>query len=188
MAEQLKSPTASADRHPVTVRPAYPKDAGLLNRWRAEPSVRRHQPLNHLSVHQLRSEVASQRLEELYAGRADKFQWIIEASQPVGWVTLVVANWEHGLAEIGYALGTLHQRRGIMVSALGTLLEELFRETSLRRIEARCAVDNYPSQRVLEQLGFEREGRLRSFFVLRGRPVDNYLYSLLATDWGGSAS
>ena len=35
----------------------------------------------------------------------------------------------------------------------------------------------------LEKLGFECEGRLRRFFVLRGEPVDNYLYALLAEDW-----
>ncbi len=184
MAEHLESAPGSTEPQPaVAVRPAYPKDAALLYRWRSEPSIRKYQPLNHLSVHQLRSEIASQRLDELWAGRVDKFQWIIEAPQPVGWLTLVIANWEHGLAEIGYALGTLHQRRGIMVSALGTLVGELFRKTSLRRIEARCAVDNYASQRVLERVGFVREGRLRDFFVLRGESVDNYLYSLLASDW-----
>lgn len=185
MAEQLKSPPADPEQRPVAVRPAYPRDAQLLYRWRSEPSVRRYQPLNRLSVDQLRSELASQNLQDLHRGRIDKFQWIIEAPRPSGWVTLVVANWEHGLAEIGYALGTVHQRRGIMVSALGTLLDELFSQTRLRRIEARCAVDNYPSQRVLERLGFVREGRLRGFFVLRGRPVDNYLYAVLDTDWGG---
>lgn len=185
MAEQLKSPPPAPDKRPVAVRPAYPRDAPLLYRWRSEPSVRRYQPLNRLTVGQLRAELTAQSLEDLCRGRIDKFQWIIEAPRPAGWVTLVVANWEHGLAEIGYALGTVHQRRGIMVAALGTLLDDLFARTRLRRIEARCAVDNYPSQRVLERLGFEREGRLRGFFVLRGQPVDNYLYALLGTDWQG---
>lgn len=183
MAEQLKTPIPPARRRPIAVRPAYPRDAPLLYRWRSEPSVRKYQPLNRLSVSQLRSELASQSVEELYRGGTDKFQWVIEAPRPVGWITLVVANWEHGLAEIGYALGTVHQRRGIMVAALSTLLGELFARTPLRRIEARCAVGNYPSQRVLEQLGFVREGCLRSFFVLRGERVDNYLYALLDTDW-----
>lgn len=30
----------------VTLRPAAPRDADLLRQWRAEPSVRRFQPLN----------------------------------------------------------------------------------------------------------------------------------------------
>jgi RimJ/RimL family protein N-acetyltransferase len=165
------------------VRPAYPRDATLLYHWRSEPSVRQHQPLSHLSMAQLRSEIAAQKVEQLYRNQGEKFQWIITAPEPVGWITLVVANWEHGLAEIGYALSTRHQRRGIMTRALSPLLHEVFAGTSLRRLEARCAVENQASQKVLEALGFEREGLLRHFFVLRDQPVDNYLYALLREDW-----
>jgi ribosomal-protein-alanine N-acetyltransferase len=181
VAENLRqSPTA----HPaVAVRPAYPRDAALLYHWRSEPSVRQHQPLSHLSMAQLRSEISAQKVEQLYRSQGEKFQWIVTAPEPVGWITLVVANWEHGLAEIGYALSTRHQRRGIMRRALSPLLDEIFERTSLRRVEARCAVENRASQKILEGLGFEREGLLRHFFVLRGRPIDNYLFALLREDW-----
>jgi len=134
--------------------------------------VRRFQPLHDLSAAQLRAEVSGQCSRDLYQGRGEKFQWIIELGpEPVGWVTLVVSNWEHGLAEVGYALTTARQKQG------------LFRRTRLERIEARCAVDNEASQRVLETIGFLREGRLRSYFRLHGRRVDNYLYSMLKEDW-----
>ncbi|MEO6192550.1 MAG: GNAT family protein, partial [Thermoanaerobaculia bacterium] len=59
------------------------------------------------------------------------------------------------------------------------LLDDLFHNTLLERVEARCAVENVGSQRVLEKSGFEREGRLQGYFKLRGRRVDNFLYALL---------
>lgn len=136
---------------------------------------------------QLRSELAGQKIDNLYRDHGEKFQWIVEAPEPVGWITLVVANWEHGLAEIGYALSTRHQRRGIMYQALEAFLSDLFCRTSLRRLEARCAVQNFASQKVLEALGFEREGHLKQFFVLQGVPVDNYLYAMLREEWSGPA-
>ena len=71
------------------------------------------------------------------------------------------------------------QRRGIMPRALELLLVDLFDHTRLRRIEARCAVDNIASQKVLSRIGFEREGRLKEYFVLRGEAIDNYLYAKL---------
>lgn len=167
----------------VALRPATPRDAELLRGWRSEPSVRRYQPLNDLTTAQLRSDVASQRIADLYRGRGEKFQWLVEVDgQPAGWITLVVSNWEHGLAEVGYALSTPHQGRGVMTVALDLLLDDLFGGTVLERIEARCAAANVGSQRVLEKLGFTREGRLRSYFRLRGRRVDNYLYALLRED------
>lgn len=168
----------------MRLRAATPEDAQLLKTWRSESSVRLFQPLADLSVGQLRSEVAHQRLPDLYRGHGEKFQWIIEASgEPAGWVTLVVNNWDHGLAEVGYALSSKFQNRGVMSEALDVLLHELFRRTMLERVEARCAVSNVSSQRVLEKNGFVREGVLRSYFKLRGSRVDNYLYAVLKEEW-----
>ncbi len=170
----------------ITLRPAAPRDADLLRQWRSEPSVRRFQPLNELPTAQLRADVASQRMTDLYRGRGEKFQWIVQVDgHAAGWITLVVSNWEHGLAEVGYALSSLYQSRGIMTDALQILLDDLFQNTLLERIEARCAVENYGSQRVLEKNGFLREGRLKGYFKLRGRRVDNYVYGLLREDWLG---
>jgi RimJ/RimL family protein N-acetyltransferase len=164
----------------VTLRPAAPRDADLLRQWRAEASVRRYQPLNELPTAQLRADVSSQRMADLYRGRGEKFQWIVQVdAQPAGWITLVVSNWEHGLAEVGYALSTVYQNQGVMSDALSLLLDDLFQNTLLERVEARCAIENFGSQRVLEKCGFEREGRLRGYFKLRGRRVDNFLYGLL---------
>ncbi len=169
---------------PVRLRPVRPGDAELLTCWRREPSVRRFQPLSEVSASQLRAELAHQRLDDLYRGTGDKFQWVVLADrQPAGWITLVVTNWEHGLAEVGYALSTPFQRRGIMPRALRLLLEDLFAHTALHRLEARCAVENRASQSILDRLGFVREGRLRGYFVLDGRRVDNYLYSVLRADF-----
>jgi [ribosomal protein S5]-alanine N-acetyltransferase len=175
--ERTSSPT-------VTLRPASPRDAELLRQWRAETSVRRYQPLNDLPASQLRADVASQRISELYRGQGDKFQWIVQVDgQPAGWITLVVSNWEHGLAEVGYALSTGYQARGLMTEALGLLLEDLYTNTNLERVEARCATENAASRRVLEKNGFQLEGRLRGYFKLRGRRIDNYLFALLRADY-----
>lgn len=178
---------ATMERRPapeVAVRPAQAGDAELLWRWRAEWSVRRFQPLHELSAEQLRKDVEAQAIEDLYRGQGEKFQWIVlHHGRGAGWLTLVVSNWEHGLAEVGYALATEHQGQGVMARALMQLLEDLFRHTSLHRIEARCAVDNIPSRKVLERCGFLFEGRLRSYFELRGRRVDNLLYSLIESDF-----
>ena len=173
-------PEARPHAGAVRLRPVQPGDAVLLDRWRQETEIRRYQPLSETSVAQLYAELAQQQSADLYRGRGEKFQWVILAGdRPAGWITLVVTNWTHGLAELGYALSAPFQRRGVMPRALELLLDDLFDHTRLRRIEARCAVENVASQKVLKRLGFEREGLLKGYFVLRGEVVDNYLYALL---------
>jgi len=168
----------------VLVRPASPADARFMHRWRQEASIRRFQPLTDASLPQLRAEIAAQRIQDLYRGRGDRFQWVVLlAERPAGWITVVLTNWEHGLAEIGYALSSEYQRQGIMQRALEQILAELFLRSPLERVEARCAVDNAASQKVLDRLGFTREGRLRGYFVLDGERVDNYLYAILRSDY-----
>jgi ribosomal-protein-alanine N-acetyltransferase len=177
-------PASSSSLPIVGLRPAGPADAACLRRWRAEASVGRHQPLGEVTGAQLRAELAGQRPESLYRGRGDKFQWIITVDQePAGWITLVITNWEHGLAEFGYALTTAYQRRGLMAAAIEQLLADLFLNTPIERLEARCSADNIASQKVLERLGFRHEGRLRGYFRLRGQRVDNHLYAMLREDY-----
>jgi len=168
----------------VTLRPARISDAPLFRGWRAEPSVRRHQPLRDIALSQIRADVAAQNMDDLYRSRGERFQWVIEVGrEPAGWITLVVANWEHGLAELGYTLSTGYHRRGLMATALAQVLAEVFLASPLERVEARCAIENRASRRVLEKLGFRKEGLLRGYFVLHGERVNNYLYALLRRDY-----
>jgi RimJ/RimL family protein N-acetyltransferase len=143
--------------------------------------------LHDVPTAQLRTDIASLDMEDLYRGRGDRFVWIVEADgRPCGWITLVVANWEHGLSEIGYALSSSYQGLGLMTDALTQLLPEIFLRTAIEGVEARCAMGNDASRRVLEKLGFVREGTLRSYFKLRGERVDHHLYSLLRADYFAS--
>ena len=168
----------------VAIRPATAADAPLLRRWRAEESVRRHQPLADASVADLRTDLARQRNDDLYRGAGDRYQWLVLVDGlAVGWLTLAVVSWEHGVGEIGYALTTEMQGHGVMPAALTQLLAELFGRTRIERIEARCAIENTASQKVLERSGFSKEGTLRGYFELGGRRVDNFLYAILRHDF-----
>jgi RimJ/RimL family protein N-acetyltransferase len=69
-----------------------------------------------------------------------------------------------------------------MRRALGLLLREVFSRTTLFRLEARCAEGNEASRRLLEGLGFRREGTLRGYLEIEGRRIDSHLYARLRDD------
>ncbi len=166
----------------IRVRPAYPFDAERIGAWRAEESVRRYQPVESHGANAIRRDFSSGS-ENLSRGQGTRFGWIIDAPRPVGWVTLSILSWEHGLAEIGYALTQEAQGQGIMQIALAKVLETIFDRSSLQRIEARCDLRNLGSIRVLESNQFLREGTLRDYFVLDGKRRDNALFALLRSEW-----
>nr|DAD37990.1 TPA_asm: hypothetical protein HUJ06_008631 [Nelumbo nucifera] len=52
----------------------------------------------------------------------------------------------------------------------------------LERLEALIDSENLRSQRVLEKVGFTREGILRKYLIVKGSTRDVVVYSLLSTD------
>ncbi len=87
-----------------------------------------------------------------------------------------------GVGEIGYWSTARSRGRGLMTEALVVLCRWAFEEVGLRRLELRVDPGNPASRRLGERAGFEVEGTLRQRSLQRGRPVDDVVLGLLATD------
>ena len=90
-------------------------------------------------------------------------------------------------AELGYALGRAHWGRGLMQEALRALLDRAFDAMALRRLEAEVDVRNPASARLLQRLGFSREGLLRQRWMTKGAARDVEIYGLLRDEWPATA-
>lgn len=90
-------------------------------------------------------------------------------------------------ARIGYDLLREHRRRGFMTEAMRAILSYGFHQMALNRVEVLTDPRNMPSIRLLERLGFSREGTLRENTFFRGHFVDDVLFSLLAREWQAGA-
>ena len=88
-----------------------------------------------------------------------------------------------GRAEIGYSLHRDWHGRGLASEALRLILRYLFDELGLRRIEADADPRNEASWRLLERLGFVREGLLRERWHVNGELCDTAFYGLLRRDF-----
>ena len=86
-------------------------------------------------------------------------------------------------AELGYVLGRAHWGRGLMQEALSALLDRAFGPMALRRLEAEVDTRNPASARLLQRLGFSREGLLRQRWVTKGVAKDVEIYGLLRDEW-----
>ncbi len=82
-------------------------------------------------------------------------------------------------AEIAYDLAPELWGRGIARAACNALTRWAFDHVGLLRAQATALVTNSRSQRVLEACGFEREGLLRRYRMVRGSPGDFFIYSKL---------
>jgi [ribosomal protein S5]-alanine N-acetyltransferase len=85
--------------------------------------------------------------------------------------------------ELWYLLDPAAWGRGLAAEAAHALVEYAFRQLALHRVWASCLPENPASGRVLEKLGFRREGLLRQNLRIHGQWRDSYLYAILAAEW-----
>ena len=78
---------------------------------------------------------------------------------------------------VGYKVDSACRRRGYAYEALKLGVDLVGREYHMHRMEAIVLPDNVASIRLLEKLGFEREGLLRGKIRLNGEWHDHYMYS-----------
>ena len=88
--------------------------------------------------------------------------------------------------ELGYIFNPRFQRHGYATEAARALVGHAFAAMDAHRVVAQCHPANVASWRVLEKVGFVREGHLRQNIFFRrdaqGRPVwqDTFEYGLLS--------
>ena len=86
-------------------------------------------------------------------------------------------------AEVGYILDSQSWGQGYMQEALSALLGYAFTELNLNRIEADTDPRNEPSARLLDRLGFSKEGHFRERCIVDGEVSDAAMYGLLQREW-----
>ena len=87
-------------------------------------------------------------------------------------------------ASIGYELARNYWRQGIMTEALSAIIDFGFDKMELNRIEAVVMPENNASIKMLEKLGFHKEGLLEEY-EMWGRKgfVDLCMFAMLRKSW-----
>ena len=166
----------------LTLRPLREQDLADLLEVNGDPEVTRFLP--YAPWRSLDDASAwLQRMHTIEAGGAAR-QLVIEDTdgRVAGTVLLFRHDATHARLEVGYVLGRRHWHRGLMHEALAALCAHAFGAMGVRRLEAEVRVGNDASMRLLERLGFAREGLLRGRWVAQGEPYDTWMFGCLAQD------
>jgi RimJ/RimL family protein N-acetyltransferase len=182
----LPTPTLSTDR--LRLRPftaadedalfALHSDAYVLRYWDAPPWTDRARAGRFVAAcRQMAAEGTGARLA---IDRASDETFL-------GWCGLT--RWNPGFrsAALGYCLAQAAWGQGHATEAAGALLQWAFATLDLNRVQAETDTRNAASARVLEKLGFVREGTLREDCVVDGDVSDSWVYGLLRREWQSAA-
>lgn len=126
----------------------------------------------------------SQEIIQVYS-KSDSFFAVClqETGKVIGNLYFELDNQLNGA--IGFVFHHDYQQQGYAYEAARALIKDRFNTTQVHRIYAQCNPDNLSSWRLLEKLGFTREGHLRSNIYFKvdqqKTPIwqDTYIYGLL---------
>lgn len=119
------------------------------------------------------------------------FPWAIAdraSDELIGALTLFSLHADQRRCEVGYSLSPDRQGQGLAAEALRCALAHGFDQLGLVRVEADIDPRNASSCRLVEALGFQREGLLRQRWRVNGETCDSALYGLLAAEFAREPS
>ena len=126
-------------------------------------------------------------VEEFHAGRAARF--VLQAPGPESGAVIGTCNYTNIVrgpflaCHLGYQIARTHEGRGLMAEALRATNAFAFRELRLHRIMANYRPENERSGRLLERLGFVREGMAKDYLFIDGAWRDHVLTALVNPDF-----
>lgn len=86
-------------------------------------------------------------------------------------------------AHVGYWLAKDAQGKGLMTKCARILIDYLFDELKLNRVQINCNVENTKSRAIPERLGFQLEGIHRQVEFRDNKFGDWAIYAMLKKDW-----
>lgn len=169
----------------LEIRRFQPGDWEDLYDYLGDPQVVRYEPYGIHSRDDCRNEAARR--------AADPSFWAVclkEGGKLIGNVYLhYTAPVDLFTWELGFVFNIRYQKQGYGLESCTALIDYILRDWDARRIIALCNPENRSSWRLLERLGFRREGHLRQNVYFHcsedHRPIwqDTYQYAILADEW-----
>lgn len=84
---------------------------------------------------------------------------------------------------LGWWIGRPHARKGYMKEAVALVLEHIFLDLDLHRVEANIQTDNPASRALAEGVGMRREGFSERFLKIAGRWCDHERWAITSETW-----
>lgn len=166
------------------LRPVEPRDQSVIFSWYNDPEI--VAPYDRFAVETFDEFARS--VQEAPADPASLAPRFVIERRTEGDVIGVVGYYRaHPVLEyvdVWYVVGHPAARgRGHGREAVGLLVDHVFRRETVERVGATCDVENGPSYRLLEALGFQRDGTMRSALFHHSRWHDVFVYGVTRGSW-----
>lgn len=173
--DETVTPTLKTLR--LTLRPLAKRDAPALFVMMRDAQTMRFWDYPAFRDAETVAEILESQLADAGEGRA--LYWAVALTPDgaaIGSCDLSEIDRHHARAEVGFLFNRAHWGNGYALEAMNAVVAHAFADMALQRLWARFHTGNAASQRLLERLGFSREGTLRGHVVRNSTRRDCEIY------------
>lgn len=135
----------------------------------------------HKDIHKTKSFIQNAIIDKYEKNLAAQWGIELKENRKIIGIAGFINYWEeHDKAEITFVLSPDYWGKGYMPEALNAILDYGFKEMGLHRIEAKCEIDNYSSEKALQKIGMKLEGCKYDFLVRKGQYRSFKFYAKLS--------
>jgi RimJ/RimL family protein N-acetyltransferase len=179
----------------LSIRPSAESDAAAFHAYRRKPEVSEWLPRlsTDLAAVEERFREEDFRRRTLVVEHDGRVVGDLYLAVSDCWTQAEVGDAAPQQAEVGWALDSAYQGRGLALEAVRRLVDACFAQPpsglGLHRVYATCFADNTGSWRLMEKLGMRREAHNVNESLHREHGwLDGYTYALRAEEWSPASS
>jgi len=157
----------------------------VFREWASDPNVTKYLRWRH---HDSIAETKTFLMDVIGGYESgSEYCWAIELKEEnmlIGSINSYISSESDRNASLGYCVGYRFWNNGYATEALRAVIDYMFYDVNINRIEAGHSVNNPASGRVMQKCGMIKEGRLRQEYITGyGQYQDIDLYGLVKEDY-----
>lgn len=165
----------------VNLRVIEKEDLPILVKWFSNPAfLGEYNPLYQTSRIEMEKKIENRNPSETKTFIIEK-----KDGSKIGYIICFKVIW-NGIGDpttIAFSLIPSERGKGYGTEAAQIMVDYLFLSKEIPCIQATAHTKNIASRRVLEKVGFKKEGVIRKRFYIRGEWTNQILFSILKEEW-----
>ena len=153
--------------------------------YRSNPDVTKYQGFDTMTFEQAEDFIESQK-DRLFGNLGEWVQYGIENKQSgklIGDCAIKLDSFDPRIAEIGVTISHVEQNKGYAKETIKAILKFLFSLKDFHRVVGIVDAENEASIKMLESIGFKKEGHFIENIFFKGKWGSEFQYAMLKKDW-----
>ncbi len=168
----------------LTLRQLEYTDAEMMfNNWTSDDEVTRFLRWDAHKTIEATKDMIKQWIDGYHDDATYYWGIYLKDGEMIGSIGVTITSEYDLKGELGYKIGSRWWNQGYSSEAAKAVIDYMFCNTDIERIDAYSSVENPASSKVMEKAGMHYEGLLKHYYKIRDGFQDCTLYGIIREEW-----